>query len=69
MISGAILPITSARVTGRPGECRLLEGYRMNRTWTLIALSIAVSIAMSLLATAFVKVAPRLMARDREVES
>jgi hypothetical protein len=40
----------------------------MHRTWTLIAVSIAVSIAMSLLATAFVKVLPRLKVREKEVE-
>jgi hypothetical protein len=40
----------------------------MHRTWTLIALSIAVSIAMSLLVTAFVKVLPRFEAREKEVE-
>lgn len=41
----------------------------MQRTWTLIALSVAVSIAMSLLATALVKFLPRLTAREKEVES
>jgi hypothetical protein len=51
------------------GERRLLEGCHVHRTWTLIALSIAVSIALSLLATAFVKVAPRLMAREKEIGS
>jgi hypothetical protein len=68
VISGAILPINSACGTGRPGECRRLEGCHVHRTWTLIALSIAVSITLSLLATAFVKVLPRLTAREKEVE-
>jgi predicted metal-binding membrane protein len=64
---GAIQPIASACGAAVAGE-RRLEGCHVQRTWTLIALSVAVSIAMSLLATAFVKVLPRLKVREKEVE-
>jgi hypothetical protein len=40
----------------------------VNRTFALIALSIVVSVAMSLLVTAVVKVIPRLVAPEKEVK-
>jgi hypothetical protein len=40
----------------------------VNRTFALIALSIVASVAMSLLVTAVVKVVPRFVAREKEVE-
>jgi hypothetical protein len=40
----------------------------MNRTWTLIAVSIALSITMSLLVTAFVKIRPRFTTEEKEEE-